>query len=473
MIQFSDVQFKYTQDDILNHLNLTVAEGKCVVLAGKSGSGKSTILHLLNGLIPELYPGTLNGEINVMNQKLPLTDFNNYLLGVAVVFQNPNTQYFTSTVFSELAFTLENLGVDHTQIELEIQKVSQKFKLKDLLDKKIETLSGGEKQRVTFAAISMLDRPLYLFDEPSSNLDEAALLDLQTFIRELKQAGKTVVIVDHRLLYLKNVADEIIILEDGKLKECLSLERLTKCTTEEMNELGLRSLVSNVQTVQPYSKKTISTSSFVIEDLTYDYDKKHDFHLDILSCELFPGEIVGIVGANGSGKTTFSHLICGLLKSKTGTFTLDKRSLKLKDLLRQSFLVRQDVHLQLFFETVEKELMIHSKTEAEYQHILTKLNLTHLLKRHPQTLSGGEKQRLAIATALLSNKKVLIFDEPTSGLDFESMKQVTELFNWLKSMDLYILVISHDTEFLAACANRQLTFEKGNLRYDEQIIRIC
>ncbi|WP_086312772.1 energy-coupling factor transport system ATP-binding protein [Enterococcus sp. 7F3_DIV0205] len=466
MIDLKDVTFSYEdQEKIIRQVDLKVNEGEFIVLCGKSGCGKSTLLRILNGLIPELYTGELAGTGSVLNQELLEKDFNEYVRDIGVVFQNPKTQFFTSDVYSELAFAMENYGVAQQEMIDRINEITRLFSLEEFLERSMFHLSGGQKQLIAFASASMLKHRLFLLDEPSSNLDEATINQLKTYLQVLKNQGMTIIVSEHRLYYLTDLADRYLIMDQGRIIENYTSHEMKEKSSLNIKKMGLRSLE------QTYFKKSIQATEshgeivLTCEELDFHYRKQPSV-LNIPTLTLTSSHITGIIGCNGAGKSTFSKLISGLLKPNQGIIRLNQLALRPKELIKESFVVMQDVNLQLFFETVEKEISLNAKNTAEFDRVVQMLNLESLLLRHPQTLSGGEKQRVAIASALLSGKNVIIFDEPTSGLDLVHMEEVSNTIRWLHQEGILVLVITHDKEFLSQTCQRVLHFDQGQIIED-------
>ncbi|MGY3778766.1 ABC transporter ATP-binding protein [Isobaculum melis] len=465
MIDLKNIQFAYDEAPILKKLDLQVKAGECIVLCGKSGCGKSTLLRILNGLIPELYEGDLTGAGIVFNDDFFQKEFYDYVKEIGVVFQNPKTQFFTNDVYSELAFSLENYGVERQEMLERIQEITEQFSLTDLLEKSMFHLSGGQKQLVAFASACMLQHRLFILDEPSSNLDEATIGYLRAYLLQLKEQGMTIILSEHRLHYLTDVADHYFLMEEGMIRERYTAKEMLAKSSDEINQLGLRTLV--LPTLEKMSQPDLSLQQekkvvLSCEDMTFHYRKQKN-SLVIPSLTLTNEYITGIVGHNGAGKSTFSKVISGLLKPKAGYLLFNQQKITPKQLIAESYVVMQDVNLQLFFETVEKEMTVNAKEVADFEQVVEMLNLSHLLERHPQTLSGGEKQRVAIATALLSGKQIIIFDEPTSGLDLVHMHEISETIKWLHQKNILVLVITHDQEFLEKTCHRILAFEQGEI----------
>lgn len=464
MIQLNQVTLIRDKKKVLDNIHLTVTSGELVILTGESGSGKSSLISVLNGLIPELYDGEIFGQLTVLDTRLPPIDFNKYVKDIGVVFQNPKTQFFTTSVLSELAFSMENYGFSAEDINTRMNDVIELFHLEDLIGKKVTELSGGQKQRIAFAAACMLPHRFFLLDEPSSNLDYVTIKQLSAYIKLLKQRGCTLIISEHRLFYLSELADRYVILKKGKITYDLSAAQFKAQFPIIQEEMGLRSL-QEPKLFKSFIKKIEQDDAsrvLQIKDLTYQYSNRKSV-LNIPSLDICIDNIVGLVGQNGSGKTTFVQLLSGLLIDKSYSFSIMGANLSAKERIKRSFIVMQDVNLQLFFETVEKELLVQSKRTELFDDVVDALNLRRLLSSHPQNLSGGEKQRVAIASAILSGKEWLILDEPTSGLDYQNMLAVSKLLKKVQSLGIFVLVISHDNEFLSQTASCILKMDNGGV----------
>lgn len=466
MIDLHDVTFAYEdQETIIQEVDLHVKPGEFIVLCGKSGCGKSTLLRILNGLIPELYPGELTGTGSILDQELLVKEFNDYVRDIGVVFQNPKTQFFTSDVYSELAFAMENYGVPRNEMIDRIDEIARLFSLEAFLQRSMFHLSGGQKQLIAFASASMLKHRLFLLDEPSSNLDEATIEHLKDYLQVLKNQGMTIIVSEHRLYYLTDLVDRYLMMDKGRIVKSYTRQEMSAKSSSDIQAMGLRSLEQTLFTKGIEPSKTEEKLSLTCVDLDFHYHKQASV-LKIPSLTLTSSYITGIIGRNGAGKSTFSKLLSGLIKPKEGVIMLNQQVMRPKELIKESFVVMQDVNLQLFFETVEKEISLNAKNTNDFDKIVAMLNLESLLLRHPQSLSGGEKQRVAIASALLSGKKIIIFDEPTSGLDLMHMEEVSNTIRWLHQENILVLVITHDKEFLSQTCQRVLHFDKGNITED-------
>ncbi|MDO4813484.1 MAG: ABC transporter ATP-binding protein [Gemella sp.] len=456
MIEFKDFSYKYTKSEELNinNLNLKIKKGETVLFTGPSGSGKTSILRLLNGLAPEFFEGGFKGELNVAHLKIGdrLTDFSEI---VGSVFQNPKNQFFHLDSTSELAFSMENKGYAPAIITKRIEDIADEFSAKHLLDRKILELSGGEKQKLAFMSSMMLDADIYILDEITSNLDLKSINFITDVIRRLKENGKTIIIAEHRIYYLKDLIDRMFIIVNGRLIHEFNQDDIqefdgSQCQTRQLD-------LSKIDIINK-KEKTQDNDYLNLRDFTYKVNDKQI----VINNTFSQGSIYSIVGENGCGKTTFANALSGFIKS-TGDVTLNGKKLKKKDLLRNSFVVMQDVNYQLFTNSVEREIKLGASNLDDFDILVDKLNLRHLLDKHPNMLSGGEKQRVAIASALMTGKKIIILDEPTSGLDYKNMNELAILLKDIAKKDVIILIITHDYEFLCSVADTVLHFNKNGI----------
>lgn len=455
MIELKKVSFCYqnAREEALKEVSLQIHPGECVVLCGKSGCGKTTVARLLNGLIPSFFDGTLTGECMTFGLPSGEATIEDYVPIVGSVFQNPKTQYFNIDTTAELAFPCENMGMASVEIQNRVRSCAQENGVEALMNRNIFQLSGGEKQKIAFAAACMLEPKLLVLDEPTSNLDEEAIRDLRELIVKKKAEGTTIVIAEHRLAWLADVADRFCYFENGVLKGQWSREVFQKFSVEQLQEMGLRPLV-----LDEYRKKTREKirqkapdgeSLMQAKQLSVGYGKKSPIY-EVEDFSIQKGEIVGLMGHNGVGKSTFAKTLCGLMKPVSGTITPAKE----KERLKKSFLVMQDVNYQLFSDSVREEVLLGAERPELCEDVLEALGLTAVSERHPMSLSGGQKQRVAIASAMLSGKELIVLDEPTSGLDYYHMWQVAELLRDLKESGAAVLVITHDEELAAGWCDR-------------------
>lgn len=452
-ITFDKISFKYsgTQEGALRNINLTIEHGEFVVLIGQSGCGKTTMTRLINGLTPSFYKGKLEGAV-YLNEK-PVSDYKSYELAekVGSVFQNPRNQFFNVDTDSEIAFGLENRGADSGVINKRIEEVTKTLSIGDLRARDIFKLSGGEKQQIAFAGVYAMSPDIFVLDEPSSNLDIDAIKRLQQSLKQVKSEGKTVVMAEHRIYYLMDIADKFIYLKNGEIDRIMTPDELKKKTENELDEMGLRSVVLN-ELEEPKTFSSLKSGSRLELKNVGLYHKKRCIRSNI-NIALERGKVAGIIGHNGIGKTTLLRTIAGLHKNYTGEILVDNVLQNSRSLKKKSYMVMQDVNYQLFAESVLSECTLglkksDIKSEEELRSVLERVGLWEYRDRHPNTLSGGQKQRLTVAVSMVYDKDIILFDEPTSGLDKNNMNRIIEIINVLKARGKYVLVVSHDNEFM-------------------------
>ncbi len=467
MIEFKNVSFSYpdSPDGCLKNIDLVIPDGQCVLLCGRSGCGKTTLTRLVNGLIPQFFAGEMSGEVLLDGENISALPMYRIAEKVGSVFQNPRTQFFNVDTNGEIAFGMENEAVPQEQLKRRVVETAAALHIENLLDRSIFALSGGEKQKIAFASVYAMEPEIYLLDEPSSNLDMTTIGELRKHLQLIKSQGKTVIIAEHRLFYLADVADRILYLENGRIAGDFTPEQFRNIPHEQRQAMGLRAI--DLHEERP-AHLGVSSAKPALElkavSLSY---KKRPVLRNISLCAA-PGDVIAVVGRNGAGKTTFSRALCGLHRESSGAYLWDGKQQNPRERMKRSYMVMQDVNYQLFAESVEAECTfgIRRPDMTLAAEALEELGLAPFRERHPNTLSGGQKQRLAAAASIVCGKELLVFDEPTSGLDFDSMTRLASLIKRLSSLGKIIFIVTHDYEFVCRTCTRVLHLDGGKVQAD-------
>lgn len=487
-----NLSFRYAASGAgLHNISFSLNPGRTMLITGPSGCGKSTLLRLINGLIPHFDEGELHGEIllnspglastngvaSINPAKVPLHRSAEFS---ATVFQNPRRQFFTDTVITELAFALENAGIDPGRIRNRIDEVAHTVGIEDLLRRSLGELSGGQLQQVACACALMPNTGLILFDEPTASLDSEAIATLRKLLQLLRRLGKTIIIAEHRIAPLRGLVDDVVVIDNGEISASLSAEEFFAVSEQQRQAWGLRSLTPVPLPPIPRlhnlsAPETAPARGLALDNIAFSRKSPAGFRRGVLRGVqqgsrrderrildidhlVFPaGEITAVIGPNGTGKTTLGRLICGLEKpQRGGTIQLKGKRLSATERNRRCQMVMQDVGRQLFSETVAGEIELGAKEPPPTQSLLEQMDLAGLDKRHPRSLSGGQRQRLVIAAAKAQNADVYVFDEPTSGVPWRHLKSIAQRLEELAAAGAVVIVITHDNELIEAAATRIL-----------------
>ena len=317
-----------------------------VLLCGESGSGKTTFGWLVNSLIPCYYEGKLTGSVMVDGKYTAQLQLHELAGTVGSVFQNPKSQFYTLLTDTEIAFACENIGMEKPEILCRFAETVQNFWIEKLLGKNISLLSGGEKQKISCASVSMLQTPIFVLDEPTSNLDISAIQELREIVAKWKSAGKTILIAEHRLWWLKGLADRVVVFQEGRIAEDVPAEIFWRRTPDELHAEGLRGFCRFAPKVKEYpsdARYTISPFRVSTSDA---------FTLNVPELMIPKGAVVAVLGNNGAGKSTFARCLCGLVRKCKRQISDGEKRYAGRKLNSLVYMVFQDVNHQLFSESV-------------------------------------------------------------------------------------------------------------------------
>lgn len=460
MIELKDVSFSYYKGPkALNNISLNIKKGELILLLGESGSGKTSLVRTINCLVPKFFDGDFKGEVNVLGKPtkdLSMVDLSSM---IGTVFQNPRNQFFTLDTTSELAFNLENHGINPKLIKSRVFDIFNDLNINHLKDKDVYKLSGGQMQMVAIASACALNPEILVLDEPSANLDRSSISDLIELLKIFKSNKTTVIISEHRLYYLKDLVDRAFYIKDGEIKNIFKGYELYSMNDRKRLEYGLRSL--NDDSILIKNKPSEKDENLLeFKNLSVGYKKPL---ISKMNLKIESGEVLGIIGENGSGKSTLLNTISGLIKEISGEILFNGKKLNRRDRQKLCALVMQEPSYQFFMESVEKELTFGLKNydENKLNKYLQDMNLKNIKDNDPLKLSGGEKQRLAILINLLDNKDVFLLDEPSSGLDYKNMLVISDEIKKLQEKGKIIIIISHDYELLSEVCTKIIYYNQG------------
>lgn len=423
-IEIKNLKFKYPQSnrEVLSDINLSVEKGEIIVVCGKTGSGKST---LLRNLKKEIAPaGELEGELIINTDR------------IGFVFQNPEHQIVTDKVYSEIAFTLENEGVSTEEIKLRVAEISEYFGITDWYFKKVDELSGGQKQILNLASTMVADPEILILDEPIAMLDPIAKETLLHLLGRInRDFGTTIIMAEHDVKKVEYLADRIVAIKEGSLSEDVS---------EWLED-------RKIEKSESYS----NSAETVLEckNIWFRYHKNSPDVLRGLNFSVNKGETFCMLGGNGTGKTTALMALSKVLKAYRGKIKTEKKI----------GLMPQDAKKLFSYETVREEIDNAYKDGYEAESIIEGMGFTDLLETHPYDLSGGEQELLGIVKVMSTYPDILLLDEPTKGLDVFLKESFAKLLKRLKNEGRTIIVVTHDIDFCKRVADRCGLFAQGEL----------
>jgi energy-coupling factor transport system ATP-binding protein len=510
-IEFQDVCFRYAgaEKDALSHIDVKIRPGEIVLVTGPAGSGKTTFCSCINGLVPHYHEGELSGQVIVRSYDTRKARIGGLASLVGMVFQDPDSQLVTSSVVDEVAFGPENLGVPREEIHRRVAEALSATRLTGFEDREPHNLSGGEQQACAIAATYSMHPEIYVMDEPLANLDPAGRLQvLQVMIDVAKQRAKTLVIVEHSLEEVLPLVDRVLVMNEGRivqdgpvaealaggdiprvftrpamvrLAERFGLDLRTFSAEKFYAELNARHRLGVIQALNGH-KPVMKASTPLIEfhDVHYAY-KNQEAALRGVNLTIQEGELVAILGRNGSGKTTLARHVIGLLQPGRGRVIVGGRDVAVTpthELTQQIGFCFQNPNHQLVAFKVRDEmtfgLKAHNIAPAEFEervrHALELVDLLDVIDAEIFDLGKGQKQRLALASVLTLNPKVLVIDEPTTGQDPQMTKEIFDILKHLNDLGTTILMITHRVDYAAAYAHRAVVMNRGQVAFDGPVL---
>lgn len=447
-IRLKEVSFKYdgAKENVLENINLTVEYGETVLLSGVSGEGKSTLLSIINGVIPFVNSGEFSGSVEIDGKDVTKLKISERSKLIGTVLQNADEQIIYDLVNEEIAFGCENLNIASEEIDRRIERFTTLMQIEK--NAKTKTLSGGQKQRLITASTLAMEQKIIILDEPLANLDTHTAHILLKALRNLANSGYAVLIVEHRLDVVKNYIDKVMRIENKQL-----------FTSTDINDLN-----SGIKTISHVDGSLPGEVLIKGEKLFFAAGDRNI--IDGLDIEIRAGERIVLLGENGCGKTTLMRMLARLNKPNDGMLsqTITKSKKANSKWFSKVGYVYQNPTYQLFMPTLLSEISFKAKSEETAREMINAFGLSGLEQRHPQSLSEGQKRRASIAAICASEPTVLFLDEPTVGQDYENLCKTVETVNKIsKNLGTAIVTVTHDKRCAGALADRVLIMENGKI----------
>jgi energy-coupling factor transport system ATP-binding protein len=513
-VVLQNVSYQYPNATVyaLKDLTVSIDYGEIVAVMGRTGSGKTTMLSLLNGLIPDFYEGHFTGSVVVDGLDTAKYKTHDLVASVGFVFQDAEMQIMGTTIEHDIAIGPCNMGMEPRVVRENVLAAAQSVKLTGMEQRSTAHLSGGEKQRVALAGVLAMKPHVLVLDEPTSELDPDGRKQFFMLLGKLSEQGYTIIVATHDCEEVVEIADRVLVLEGGSLKfdgtpsqlysniqQCKEFGLRTPAVTELfdqqdsgnhgvpvltvddafdiVSEFRLHEKIVPLGGTEQQQQLPAGQTMIEINDLHHKYDSTLEA-LRGVQCTIREGEFVAIVGSNGAGKTTLSKHLNGLLKPSSGSVIvdgIDTRSATVASLSKIVGYVFQNPDHQIFSASVCEEIEFGLRQVGRYtsqeiservKRAMALVGLEDAAKRHPFTLGKGERQKLAIASILAIEPKVLVIDEPTTGLDWAGTVRMMELIHTLHRQRCTIIIITHDLQLTAEHAQRVLVMSSGKLIAD-------
>ena len=509
------VSFTYTDGErpALARINFTAAAGEMVGVMGASGAGKSTLAKCLNRIVPEFEGGAFTGVVRIGGRSLDGARVCEVAPRVGMVFQDFEAQLFSTNVAHEVAFAMEQIGMEREEMVRRIGPALEAVGLAGFEHRDPTSLSGGEKQRLAIASVLALSPSVIVLDEPTTDLDPEGKAEIFTLIRSLREQGFSLIVIEHEAEVLRG-ADRLVLLREGEIIAegaphdlMTRLELLEQCGVHppDLNrvlaksgiaahgasvdeaEALIRRALPNLVAARPSSASTDESSRDAapanganplveVRALSFNYPDGPPV-LDSIDLRIAPGEFVAIIGQNGSGKTTLAKHLVGLLHPTAGAVMLngrDRTAMRPAETAAEVGYVFQNPDHQIFAATVEDEVafgprnfnLAPDEIQRRCDEVLRAVGLQDARALDPFLLSKGERQRLAVASVLALRPRLLILDEPTTGLDYREQRRMMALVTELNREGIAIVMITHTPWLVAEYARRVVLIRRGRKLYD-------
>ncbi len=488
-LQVEALSFRYRdrQELSLKDIAFEVAPGELLLVAGASGSGKTTFIRCVNGLIPRSYKGELTGQIHLHGQDITDLTLARISQIVGTVLQDPERQILGSRVRNEVAFGLENLGLPRSEIVQKVAEALEYLRISQLKDRETFSLSGGEKQKVALAGVLAMNPSIVLLDEPLASLDPASAQETLKLVRKMVDEGMAVVMVEHRVEdVLKINPDRVLFMEAGEMRYLGPVEGLNEVVDYHEIKMPAPVILERASKepapphldilpgVQP-AKQAESQPLVAFQNVSFYYERGKPV-LQAVDLKIQRGDVIAVLGPNGAGKTTLVKHAIGLLKPKQGQVLvnqIDTRQMSIAQIANTLGYVFQSPSHMLFAPSVHDELAFGPTNlkhkpdviEEEVQKAIEIVNLKGREQDPPLALSFGQQKRVSIAAILAMQSKILVMDEPTAGQDYHNYMSFMDSILQLPSFEA-ILFITHDIDLAVIYANRVLLVDEGAIILD-------
>jgi energy-coupling factor transport system ATP-binding protein len=470
-IKIEKLVFPQEEKPALKNIDFKINRGDFIIITGGVASGKSILLHCITGAIPHYHNAELTGNVTIMGQDvkdLPLNRMSDY---VGYMMQEPQNQIISLDVYEDVAFGLGNLEIPLEQINQTVKKTLEFVGLTGYENRQTASLSGGQAQRVVFAGVLALNAPILVLDQPTAELDPLGRSELYKRLGHLNKAQNlTLVLVMDRIEEVLNYANRVFYLKDGEIVKQYSPKDYYKEQIEQRTE--------RLKHNPPFDTDNDKLKEIIVEIKNASYQYKNN----LLGCEdihlqIYKGDFLSIIGLNGSGKSTLAKMLIGLLKPSQGEIKVFNQPLikeNLTEIRAHVGFLFQNPDYQIFASTLEEEVGFSLKLRGEPKEVIDQkideclrfVGLLDYKEMHPQRLSRGQRQLLALASILVSDPEFIIADEPTSGLDENQGYMIMDKLFDLSKRGKTILLITHDLTMAKTYSNRLVALHNHRLQLD-------